>query len=97
MWDTLHSVSAYALAGILLLYMITAHRLLPYFPREFYLMTWVMVVGLVGAVALHLLGSINTVGVELIAFAVGGAWFMMFVKNVEILVDRADRGAVLRP
>lgn len=32
----------------------------------------------------------------LIAFAVGGAWFMMFVKNVEILVDRADRGAVLR-
>ena len=50
--------------------------------------TWFIVAIMVGAVALHLLGSINVVGVELISFAVGGVWFMLFVKNVEMLVRR---------
>ncbi len=87
-WDTIHSISAYTLAGILLVYMLLSRRLFPFFSPEFYAMTWFIVAIMVGAVALHLLGSINVVGVELISFAVGGVWFMLFVKNVEMLVRR---------
>jgi membrane associated rhomboid family serine protease len=70
--------------------MIAVRWALPFFSREFYLTTWIMVAVLLSAVALHLLGSINVVGIELIAFALGGAWFLMFVKNVELLVEQTD-------
>jgi|GEM_PF-2576489 len=90
--DTIHSVAAYSLAGILLTYMLLVRRLLPHCSAEFYAMTWFMVVVMVGAVVLHLLGSINVVGVELICFAVGGTWFLLFVKNVELLVSQLDEG-----
>lgn len=88
--NTLHSLSAYALVGILLAHMLFARQLLPYFAREFYAMTWLMIGGLVLALVLHFLGSINTVGIELIGFTVAGAWFMLFVDNVERLVDRTE-------
>jgi hypothetical protein len=88
--DTMHDFSAYGLAGILLVYMVAVRWALPYFSREFYLMTWFMVAVLLAALALHLLGSINVVGIELIAFALGGAWFLMFVKNVELFVEQTD-------
>ena len=90
--DTVHNFSAYGLAGILLAYMVAVRWALPYFSREFYLMTWLLVAVLLAAVALHLLGSINVVGIELIAFAMGGTWFLMFVKNVELLVEQTDGG-----
>lgn len=90
--DTVHSFSAYLLLGILLAHMLFAHRLLPYFSREYYAVTWFMVAALAVAVTLHFLGSINTAGIELIGFAIAGAWFMLFVKNVELLVDRTDTG-----
>ncbi len=95
-WDTIHSVSAYGLAGILLVYMVLVRRAFPYFSPEFYAMTWFMVAVMVGAVVLHLFGSINVVGVELISFAVGGTWFMLFVKNVEMLAKQSNdnRGEV---
>ena len=51
-------------------------------------MTYLMLTVMVGAIVFHLLGSINVVGVELISFALGGAWFVLFVKNVELLVGR---------
>ena len=88
--NTLHSLSAYTMIGILLLHMIFARRLLPYFSREFYSMTWLMVAALAVALTLHFLGSINTAGIELIGFTIAGAWFMMFVNNVELLVDRTE-------
>lgn len=95
-WDTIHSVSAYGLAGILLVYMVLVRRAFPYFSPEFYAMTWFMVAVMVGVVVLHLFGSINVVGVELISFAVGGTWFMLFVKNVEMLAKQSNdnRGEV---
>ena len=43
--------------------------------------------GMLTAVALHLLGSINTVGIELLAFAIGGSWFILFTKNVELFAE----------
>lgn len=88
--NTLHSLSAYTLVGILLAHMLFARQLLPYLAREFYAMTWLMIGGLVLALVLHFLGSINTVGIELIGFTVAGAWFMLFVDNVERLVDRTE-------
>ena len=88
--NALHSMSAYTLIAILLAHMLLVRRLLPYFSREFYAMTWLMIGGLVLALALHFLGSINTVGIELIGFTVAGAWFMLFVDNVERLVDRTE-------
>jgi hypothetical protein len=88
--DTIHSLSAYSIAAILLAYMVFVRRLIPYFTGEFYAMTWFMVGILVVSLGLHFLGSVNTAGMELIAFAVAGTWFMLFVKNVEMLVDRVD-------
>jgi hypothetical protein len=90
--NTLHSFAAYVLVGILLAHMVFARRLLPCFSREFYAMTWFMVVVIVLALVLHFLGSINTAGIELLGFAIAGAWFMMFVKNVEMLVDGIEGG-----
>lgn len=71
-------------------HMLFTRQLLPYFLREFYAMTGPMIGGLVLALALHLLGSNNTVGIELIGFTIAGAWFMLFVDNVERLVDRLE-------
>lgn len=90
--NNVHSFSAYGLIAILLGHMIFTRRLLPYFSREYYAMTWFMVALLVAAVALHFAGSINTAGIELIGFVIAGAWFTLFVKNVELLVDQVDAG-----
>lgn len=92
--DNLHSFSAYGLALILLAHMVLVRRLLPYFSREFFITSWVAVVLLVAVVTLHLLGSINTVGVELLAFAIGGSWLTLFIKNVELLVEHVSSGSV---
>jgi hypothetical protein len=89
-FDTIHSMSAYSIAAILLAYMVFVRRLIPYFSGEFYAMTWFMVGVLVVALLLHFLSSINTAGMELIAFAVAGTWFMLFVNNVQMLVERVD-------
>ena len=68
-------------------------------PRIFRFMdTGFTVVLLIAAVALHLLGWINTVGVELLAFAIGSSWFMLFIKNVviknvEMLVEHINTQA----
>ncbi len=91
--NNIHSFAAYGLALILLGYMALVRRLLPYFSREFYATSWTAVVLLVAAVTLHLLGSINTVGVELLAFAIGGSWLMLFIKNVELLVEHLSSTA----
>jgi hypothetical protein len=89
--NTIHDLSAYSIAGVLLVFMLMARRLLPQLPREFFVTTWVMVALLVGAVLLHFVGSINTVGVELLAFAIGGTWLLLFIKNVETFVERLSR------
>ncbi len=84
--DQIHDLSAYSVAGILLLYMLFVRKLVPYFSPEFYTTTWFMAGLLVVAVALHQVGSINTVGVVLLSFVLGGAWFILFIKNVDLLV-----------
>ncbi len=91
--NTVHDLCAYSIAGILLAFMLTTRRFLPGLMPEFYAVTWVTVVLLITAVALHLLGSINTVGVELLAFAIGGAWFILFIKHVELFVEHLNPGA----
>ncbi len=91
--DMVHDLCAYSVAGVLLAFMLTVRRLLPFLSKEFYAFTWFMVVLLVSAVVLHLAGSINTVGVELLAFAIGGFWFMLFIKNVELLVEHISSPA----
>lgn len=88
--DTVHDMSAYSIAAILLVFMLTARRLLPSLPKEFFAITWLTIGLLIAAVGLHLVGSINTVGVELLAFAIGGSWFVLFIKNVEMLVEQID-------
>ncbi len=88
--NAVHSAAAYTLMAVLLAHMVLARRLLPFFPHEFYAVTWLMVGATVVALALHLLGSINTVGIELIGFIIAGAWFMLFAKNVELLVDQIE-------
>lgn len=92
--DQVHDLSAYSVAGILLVYMLLVRKLVPYFSPEFYTMTWGMAALLVVAVVLHLTGSINTVGVELLSFVLGGAWFMLFIKNVDLLAEHIGRYGV---
>lgn len=91
--NAVHSASAYTLIAILFAHMVLARWLLPFFPVEFYAMTWLMVGALTVSVVLHLLGSINTVGIELIGFLIGGAWFVLFAKNVELLADQEESNA----
>ena len=89
--DQIHDLSAYSVAGILLLYMLSVRKLVPYFSPEFYTMTWGMAALLVLVVTLHLVGSINTVGVELLSFVLGGAWFLLFIKNVDLLAGHLSQ------
>ena len=89
--DQIHDLSAYSVAGILLLYMLSVRKLVPYFSPEFYTMTWGMAALLVLVVTLHLVGSINTVGVELLSFVLGGAWFLLFIKNVDLLAEHLNQ------
>lgn len=91
--NTVHDLCAYSIAGILLAFMITTRRFLPGLSPEFYVTTWFTIVLLIAAVALHLLGSINTVGVELLAFAIGGSWFILFIRNVELFVEHINPSA----
>jgi len=86
-FNTVHDLCAYSIAGILLAFMLTTRRFLPGLTPEFYATTWFTMVLLIVAVALHLVGSINTVGVELLAFAIGGSWFILFIKNIELFVE----------
>ena len=95
LFNAVHSAAAYTLMAILFGHMLFARRLLPYFSREFYSMTWLMVAALAGALTLHFLGSINTAGIELIGFTIAGAWFMMFVNNVELLVGHRGWNSAL--
>jgi hypothetical protein len=91
--NMVHDLCAYSVAGVLLAFMLTVRRLLPFLSKEFYALTWSAVVLLVSAVVLHLAGSINTVGVELLAFAIGGFWFVLFIKHVELLVEHITNPA----
>lgn len=92
-FNTVHDLCAYSIAGILLAFMLTTRRFLPGLTPEFYATTWFTMALLIVAVALHLLGSINTVGVELLAFAIGGSWFILFIKNVELFVEHINPSA----
>ena len=90
LFNAVHSAAAYTLMAILFGHMLFARRLIPSFSREFYAATWIMVAALAVMLLLHFLGSINTMGIELLGFIVAGAWFLMFMKNVELLVGSIE-------
>lgn len=78
----MHNIAAYSLAGIFAALMVFVHRLVPSISREVRMTSWVLVTTLVGTLALAAVGYFNTVGLEVIAFALGITWLQMFTNAV---------------
>jgi len=79
----MHNLSAYSLAAILGLLMAGVQWLVPGFAREIFATSWALVAVLVATLLLAAFGYFNTVGLEIIAFALGLTWLSMFVRNTE--------------
>lgn len=78
----MHNIAAYSLAGIFAALMLFVRRLVPSISREVRVTSWVLVGTLVGTLGLAAVGYFNTVGLEVIAFALGITWLQMFTNAV---------------
>ena len=79
----MHNLSAYSLAVAFGLLMVGGKWIVPGFPREFFASSWTLVTLLIGTLVAAALGRVNTVGLEIMAFALGMAWLALFVGQTE--------------
>ena len=89
-YSIIHNLSAYSLAGILIAYMALIRWLIPKFSKDFINTSLVMTLVMVGVLVLAALKYFNTVGLEIMAFAIGGMWLSIFVKNIEMLAKSLE-------
>ncbi len=89
----MHAVGTYSAAGVLGLLMVGVRWLVPGFSYEFFVESWIFTAILVAASVLTLLGRINFVGLEVIAFVLGMTWLSQFVGNVEETARRLEPDA----
>ncbi len=86
----MHNFSAYSLAAILGVMMVGVRWALPKLKPEFLAFTWLMV----GALAFTLISAalrfINTVGLEMVCFALGILWLQALVVNVHNTARRLE-------
>lgn len=81
--DKMHLVGAYSLGAIFAVLMAGVQWLAPGYPREFMVISWILVGLLVATLLLAGLGVFNTVGLEMIAFVLGMTWLALFASNTE--------------
>ena len=86
----MHNLSAYSLAVVFGLLMLGGKWIVPGFPREFTVTSWVLVVLLVGTLISAALGRMNTVGLEIVAFALGMTWLALFVSNTDDMARQLE-------
>lgn len=79
----MHNLSAYSLAAVFGLFMLGGRWYAPGFPREYKAASWLLVALLAGTLVSAALGRINTVGLELVAFALGMTWLSRFVGTTD--------------
>lgn len=79
----MHNLSAYSLAVVFGLLMFGGKWIVPGFSREFFVSSWTLVALLIATLISAALGRMNTVGLEIVAFALGMAWLSLFVGNTE--------------
>jgi hypothetical protein len=79
----MHNWSAYSLAAVFGLFMLGGKWYVPGFPREYATTSWVLVALLAATLVSAALGRVNTVGLELVAFALGMTWLSSFVGTTD--------------
>lgn len=89
----MHNFSAYSLAAILGAMMLGVRWVLPKLSPEFLTFTWMMVAALAFTLISAALGFINTVGLEIISFALGILWLQSLVVNVHGVARRLEPAA----
>jgi len=89
----MHNWSAYSLAAIFALLMLGLRWLAPGFSDEVYATSWTLMGALVATLVLAAIGYFNTVGLEIVAFALGLFWLNIFVQNTSNLAAALEPDA----
>jgi hypothetical protein len=89
----MHNLAAYSLAIVFGLFMFGGRWTVPGFSKEFFTASWVLVAMLIGAGISAALGRMNTVGLELVGFALGMLWLSLFVGNTESMAAQLEPDA----
>lgn len=85
-----HNWAAYSLAAVFALLMFGARWLVPGLPREFFTLSWILMSLLLATLLLAAIGYFNTVGLEMICFALGLMWLSSFVSSVSALAAEVE-------
>jgi uncharacterized membrane protein YidH (DUF202 family) len=86
----MHNLSAYSLAAVLGAMMVGLRWAIPRIGAEFLALTWLFAGGLAVTLVMAALGTINTVGLEMISFALGILWLQSFVVTVHNIAQRLE-------
>lgn len=89
----IHNAAAYATAAVLILLMLCTRWLVPGLSREVFATSWLLVGGVLVSFAASIFGYFNTVGLELIAFALGMVWLQFFVRNIQTHASKLEPDA----
>ncbi|MGL4649407.1 MAG: hypothetical protein ACRC1H_08355, partial [Caldilineaceae bacterium] len=92
----MHNLAAYSLAGLFFVLMLTPRWLVPGFPRVFHTLSLALVIVLAGVLVGRAMGTVNTVGLEIVAFALGLMWLSQFARNTESIAARLEPDAFAR-
>lgn len=88
--SVMHNLSAYSLAAVLGIMMVSVKWAVPRINREFQSFTWLLASGLAITLVLAALGQINTVGLEIMSFALGILWLQSFVVTAHNAARRLE-------
>jgi hypothetical protein len=89
----MHNLAAYSLALVFGLFMFGCRWTVPGFSKEFFTASWVLMALLLGAGISAAFGRMNTVGLELVGFALGMIWLSLFVGNTENMAAQLEPDA----
>lgn len=92
----MHNLSAYSLAGVFGVMMFGLQWLIPGLPREVFVMSWILVGGLVLTLVFAALGYFNTVGLEIVVFVLGLTWLSAFINQVSSLAQQDEPSSFAR-
>lgn len=86
----IHQVAATSMAVVVGGMMAAARWVVPGLPRDFFLLTWVLLAVIVTVHIWAQFGAVNTVGMEFVDFGIGLTWLSQFAANAQIVGKRLE-------
>lgn len=89
---TLHNVSVILLAMGLFVIMLAIKWLIPIFPKNFYLNTYIILGAFaVAGILYSFVGYFNQTAYELLCFFIAAIWTLLFMRNMELLATEKNK------